>query len=120
MRSWLSLTLLIALLYALPVIDAQAMSGLELLDYCTSSAPAGRTHCKGYIGGVLEAALVISLQNNSETLPFCTPLEGIKPKQFVMVVVKYLEDNPGKLHDESVFLVLEALEHSFPCSMQQK
>jgi hypothetical protein len=33
-----------------------------------------------------------------------------------MVVVKYLEAHPERLHIESAFLVIDALADAFPCS----
>ena len=96
------------------------MSELELLKYCKSDEPVARIYCKGYIGGILEAGLVFSHQHSVKAKPFCPPLDGVKPPQALMVVVKYLEDHPGKLHIESVFLVIDALADAFPCSVSKK
>jgi len=100
--------------------NTMAMSGLELLNYCKSDEAAGRTFCKGYIIGVLEAGLFIPLKNNTETMPFCTPLDGMKPSQLQMIVLKYFEDHPEKLHFESIELVIDALEKAFPCPKSLK
>ena len=112
----LSVFLFIATLSA----NVMAMSGLELLKYCKSDDTAGRTFCKGYIVGILEAGLFVSLKHDYEAVPFCTPLDGMKPPQAQMIVVKYLEDHPEKLHFESVILAVDALSDAFPCSTSQK
>ena len=62
--------------------------------------------CSGYVNGVADALASTSL--------FCFP-EGVEREQSILVVKKYLSDNPGKLHLEADILVVEALGAAFPC-----
>ena len=117
-RLWwcrLAMMLSVALGSVLSHGTAQAMTGLDLLGYCNSVDSAGRTHCKGYIGGVFDSVVLFSLQANVSAQLICPPLEGVKMRQLNRVVIKYLEDNPGKLHEESIFLVIDAFATAFPC-----
>lgn len=58
--------------------------------------------------------------------PWCSP-KGIRAqrkevgmKQLTMVVVKYLKDNPGKIHIHPSFLIKDALVEAFPCPAKRK
>ena len=45
----------------------------------------------------------------------CFPKEGIANEQAVRIVVKYLKDNPNRLHENEIALIMIALMHAYPC-----
>jgi len=86
--------------------------GTDLLDYCSEySNYKGDMEfglCLGFVSGVRDTAQAIAKRI------FCLP-EGVQPQQEVRVVIKYLEDNPAKLHESAAVLVMGALSGAFPC-----
>ena len=73
-----------------------------------------KVHCIGYITGILDGIpLVFAIRPESRF--FCSPTGGISAGQQVRIVVKYLEDNPEKLHDSARMQALLALAQAFPC-----
>ncbi len=45
----------------------------------------------------------------------CFPEKGIKNDQGVRVVIKYLKDNPAKLHENEILLIMLAYANAYPC-----
>jgi Rap1a immunity proteins len=65
--------------------------------------------CSGYLAGVG------AFQNLPDVgRRYCNP-DGPTFAQLRAIVVKYLKDNPSKLHRPFIELVLEALHNAFPC-----
>jgi len=90
---------------------AEALVGNELGELCArydsfDGEPA--SFCLGYVLGVHEMA--------AERSPGYCNLKGVTNNQIVLVVAKYLKDNPAKLHIEATTLVLTALRDAFPCT----
>ena len=46
---------------------------------------------------------------------FCVPHGGMASAQAIRVVVKFLKENPAKLHQPETMLAMMALLNSFPC-----
>lgn len=93
--------------------DEQELRGTKGLD---------ATFCFGYITGVRDAAESYQVFDHSvkkqETfVRFCTPEGGMNNGQTVRIVVKYLKDNPAKLHERAEWLILDALRDAFPCKI---
>jgi len=95
-------------------------SGNEMLKHCkafirSSAKGGGETVqevydsglCRGYIDGVY-AGYSIGAQSN-----FVIP-DGVTSDQLVSIFIKYVENNPKKLHWDASFLVVESLEEAFP------
>ena len=59
--------------------------------------------CMGIVSGV------------SFSSPKVCPTEGVKLRQSIRVVYKYLQDHPERLNLRDAQLVEEALAHAFPC-----
>lgn len=74
---------------------------------------AGR--CLGLIHGVLATHQMIRSEMKDKY--FCPPNEGMgmRSGQAIRIVVKHLKENPSKLHENDVFLILDALNRTFPC-----
>jgi hypothetical protein len=104
-------------------------SGNDLLERCSAptykvgdTVPAGeliRTArdnglCVGYIMGVSDAGLNYIVLAPNVKRRYCLPSEA-RSGQLVMVVKKYLEDNPAQLHLPAGVLTTDALIAAFPC-----
>jgi Rap1a immunity proteins len=107
------------------VASAQAphpTSAIALLPGCRSSiggygTPGGDTtnfgpwnsgYCSGLIAGVV--MLGGGLPNDDK---FCAP--GVSLEQALLVVIKYIEARPERLHEQLLPLALEALHKAWPC-----
>jgi hypothetical protein len=89
-------------------------TGNKLLDYCRApenSAIGGS--CTGYVVSAVDTHEAWVDWNEIEPY-FCTPA-GVTGRQLAQVVVKYLNENPEKLHLSAGSLVLNALGTAFPC-----
>ncbi len=69
--------------------------------------------CVGYTAGVLDTHAQWEQDLNVKTV--CKP-EAVRTNQLIRVTVKYLENNPDRLHYFAASLVKEAFEEAFPCS----
>jgi len=106
------LILLLALI--LPVgSQAYFFSGNLLSENCsdTQDNPYKVGNCTGYI---LAVADFMERDYNRRFGTNCLP-SGIGSKQMEKVVVKYLDDNPAKLHLPAIFLITNALIEGFGC-----
>ena len=109
-----------------PVASAQnkGLNGRVLLQNCTSAVNtdtlsssdinglAGASHCLALIQGI---SFVMD-DNNTRVAPMrvCLP-DGVNNSQLALIVKKFLEDNPTKLHFPDTALVAVALTEAFPC-----
>jgi Ssp1 endopeptidase immunity protein Rap1a len=112
------------LLAASPVYPGAAVNGDALLHNCkiylstvdgTAAEPKGSSAgvaCEGYLRGFIDSHGMESSMTGDYL--YCLP-PGTSTAQVVLVVVKYLEDNPTKLHQPRAPLVARALTQAFPC-----
>jgi hypothetical protein len=90
--------------------DAKAMSGNELMESCKGlerSAYFG--YCVGYVNAVADVAMAKMKKD------LCIP-PAVTQLQLAKVAVKWLEENPDKLHFSANSLVSAALANSFKCN----
>jgi len=90
-------------------------SGSELLDMCAATQIDGAYHakiaeCRGYVTGVADA---FNCESPSKGYRWQDP--GVTMGQLVKVVVKWLNENPDKLHYGAGSLTAAALSEAFPC-----
>lgn len=71
--------------------------------------------CLGFIQGVHQLNSAYQYGINVRQPIFCAPPEGISNGQAIRIVTKYLQGQPGKLHDDEIFLVIQAFKEAFPC-----
>lgn len=97
--------------------SASAMTGNELLSLCDR----GMSYCGDMIDGTLDGYDSGYIQGTADIggkdaarLAWCAP-ENVTYGQVRLVVVKYLRDNPGRLHMKFSFLAGQAMRASFPC-----
>ncbi len=64
----------------------------------------------GYIEGIIKSNMFL----NKEKF-FCFPNKRIKNTQAIKIIVKFLEDNPKKLHEDETVLIFTSLIKAFPC-----
>jgi hypothetical protein len=104
-------------------------SGSDLLERCSAPTPkvgdtmpanelvrSARDYglCAGYILGVSDVALDYLMYAPKAKRSYCLPSE-VRAEQLIMVVKKYLEDNPARLHLPAGVLITDALIEAFPC-----
>ena len=77
-------------------------------------------YCVGYLHAISDnTAVEVELfkgQGNGQVVSnlFCLP-KGPTYEQLVRIVVKWMNDNPGKLHERAWWVVDSALREAFPC-----
>ena len=115
--------LLLVAFLAFPVSAQAMLTGNDLLLECRRQESAGsRAYCLGLIVGAAQAAgLVRSIapqpipgEPDFSTFGGCIP-DGVTFGQTRDIVVRFMEQNPAKRHEDFVFLVLEALRRAYPC-----
>jgi len=96
---------LFAMLLSASVNAAAAYeTGESLLASCKAPNLSEHWYCLGYVVSATD----------THTLLTCPPV-GVTKGDLKRVVVKYLEENPGKLHESASISVLNALLEAFPC-----
>ncbi|MBN1577389.1 MAG: hypothetical protein JW913_12600 [Chitinispirillaceae bacterium] len=68
----------------------------------------------GYLSGHTDSK-VVQEKFCSKIGPYCFPSKGVENQQIARIVIKYLEDNPEKLHYSARLLLGGALVKYFPC-----
>ena len=91
------------------------ITGNEMLSDCAET-PRGMKfiYCHGYIASAYDTHNVW-VEWGDLPQKFCSPDE-VTQDQLRLVVVKYLEAHPAKLHLSGDSLVLNALMEAFPCT----
>ena len=100
--------ILLALFFSLTASIAQAhiLTGNEYLEWADRRYE-DRVYIVGYTGGVADTLAI--------TGALCLP-EGVTNKQLVDTVVKYLNENPQRRHEDSLLAVLSALLGPWRCA----
>lgn len=118
MKTW---TVVAGLVMTLGGGNAVAMTGNELLESCKNAASESSTKNSSFSAGFCLG----SMQSVGDLLTFvnagleteariCLPAT-VTNGQASRVVVKYLQDNPEKLHLNGTALVVMAIQKAFPC-----
>ncbi len=127
-------TMVLVVLLAVRSVPARAeTSNLHIantfLTYCqlTLDDKAAATdvragYCYGYLQGLLQGEdlkrlpppAVVQTAYGPEWKQWCLP-KDVTGSQTVRVVLKYLTDHPGRLHEPTLLLVREAFAVAWPC-----
>jgi len=112
--------LLVAIYCTIPCIaQTSDVDGNQLLERCsaylkardnpplTAKEQIDAGFCLGYLSGITDS-------NAALKRDFCAPADATI-EQFARVVVKWLRDNPAKLHLNAGDVSLTALRSAFPC-----
>lgn len=68
-------------------------------------------YIKGFVGGFIASKLV--------SVKFCIP-KDVSIDQLAKVYLRYLDENPEKLHEPSELGLLSSIYGAFPCSRTEK
>jgi len=103
------------------LVDCANLINTESLESVSKEKVLGMGYCIGLIDGlvtfnyVYEA--VLEREGNSNMVQMCLP-QRISTRQSAKVIVKYLEDNPSRLHESGQALAAQALVIEYPCSQE--
>lgn len=67
-------------------------------------------YCFGFLQGVRNM-----LQIFDKEMKVCWPKNGIENGQAVRIVLKYMRENPNKLHEDQLLTVILAFREAYPC-----
>ena len=114
---WIYIVLSGALLATLPLgANAEFYSGNKLKDYLEkweSSSPG--------VDGAIGAGYVVGAYDSRVGGNICPPSNAsITVGQITAMVLKYMRENPDKLHRSGDFLVALALMKAWPCAPRQQ
>jgi hypothetical protein len=122
-----ALALLAVLLGTCHLVYAVEPDGNELLNDCRqfdkpesvadNDQAFSLGFCLAYISGVKDAVFPqqVMSKDSRGTLGVCFPKDGLQNSQSVLIVQKWLKDNPSQLHLPAVVLVMAAFRQAFPC-----
>jgi hypothetical protein len=74
--------------------------------------------CVGYISGIHDTDFMVRMLEEHDKITLmkhACPPSNVSTGQAVRIVVKYLHDNPERLHMPASILVTDAIRNSFPC-----
>jgi Rap1a immunity proteins len=102
-----------ALLALVSVADAAStLKGSELLRHCDG---ANKAFCYGYVLGTIDTIAAFQVGLGANVTAICFPADGVSAEQARLITVKWLRNNPEKLHVEAGVLVFSAMGEAFPC-----
>ena len=109
----------IALLSATPSFAESDKTGIDFLRECEGRqekvGELGVITCASYLMGFLDAYRVLSLGLLENWRTICLPKEGVQAEQAMLVVTKWLRENPHELHHSIRVSILIALKKAFSC-----
>ena len=68
--------------------------------------------CLDYLSGFLDGFRVA---RDVPSVNICTPKEGVQGGQTARIVVRYLQQNPAKIHESARVSISVAMAKAFPC-----
>ena len=71
-------------------------------------------YCMGIVNGVSQIMAIQGAAALGSTLHICPPEEATI-NQYIRIILKYLNDNPAKLHQSNVLLIADVLKDAYPC-----
>ena len=100
--------LLVALLMLPALAQAEFLTGNDLYTKLTSRDVGDRMYALGYVVGVYDVNVHITVCPRSES--------GITAGQVQDITINYLAANPGQRHRNAEVLVRDALRQIWPCA----
>jgi hypothetical protein len=107
-------TLLAATMIAFSMQPANALSGLELMKYCSHKAGIEDTSCLSYMRGFTDGFFSGTALGKTN-IKTCLPSQGVEAEQTRLIVEAYLREHPEQLHREAGLLAMSAMIKAFPC-----
>jgi hypothetical protein len=99
-------------------------SGSNLIEHCRQVAKIQRkeqadefdaTECISFISGVVDGGQ-FAAKGDRRLFPVCFPPD-VDGNQMAKIIVKYGDDHPEKLNNGAAYIVINALQQAFPCSV---
>lgn len=100
--------------------------GNQLLDRCQAAEhflntkqsrdEASAAYCFGLMEGVRNTMIALNEFLEPRARMVCWPSNGIDNAQAARITLKYLRENPNKLHVDSVVLTMLSFKAAFPCN----
>ena len=101
------------------LIDCTNLIKTESLESVSKDHVLGMGYCIGIIDGLVTFNYVYESVLQAEAIDnlvqMCLP-QRISTRTLATIVVKYLEDNPGQLHNAGQALAAQALVAKYPCT----
>ena len=94
---------------AVRVFDGEKLSSVDATE---------GTFCVDYISGIHDTDFMVQMLEEHEKITLmkhACPPSNASTVQAVRIVVKYLHDNPERLHMPASVLVTDAIRSAFPC-----
>lgn len=114
--------ILILLALAAPAIAQQYLSGNAMLRNCEfalSGRAAQNAHeaglCQGFTTGVIQGIYLGEIASGKTKKGILCPPADVEVGQMIRVAVKYMKDNPSRLHEPAQVLFGHAYRDAFPC-----
>ncbi len=99
-------------------VDCSNLIKTESAESLTKDKILGVGYCIGLIDGLVTFnyvyETVLQAEGNGDAIQMCLP-ERISTRQLAATIVKFLEDNPGRLQDSGQALAAQALVTAYPC-----
>ncbi|WP_282370518.1 Rap1a/Tai family immunity protein [Pseudomonas sp. PS02290] len=92
----------------------QAVAAIDAPEWPQGSSRIGFGHCLGVVEGVMNTMFYMNKRLDPE-VQVCWPEESLTNAQAARIVVKYLDDNPALLTQDSTVLTIKAFMQAFPC-----
>ena len=86
-------------------------NGTKLYNLCRAANSIDEALCEGYILGMQDA---IYSGHLSDHFSICLP-EGVEPDQIRLLLIRFIENNPGIMNFAAEGLVAKTLETSYSC-----
>lgn len=102
---------LLAGIALLPALNAHALSGEEMFNYCEANA------CGGYFVGAFDALQIIGAVGSAKqqrAAAICPP-DALSDEQKVDVALAYLQSHPQQRFLQAANLALRAWRERWPC-----
>lgn len=102
-------------------VDCSNLINTESSESLSKDKILGVGFCIGLIDGLVTFnyvyETVLQAEGKRDLVQMCLP-ERISTRQMATVIVKYLEDNPGRLQESGQALAAQALVTAYPCDQE--
>jgi hypothetical protein len=102
-------------------VDCSNLINTESSESLSKDKILGVGYCIGLIDGLVTFnyvyETVLQAEGKIDLVQMCLP-ERISTRQMATVIVKFLEDNPGRLQESGQALAAQALVTAYPCDQE--
>jgi hypothetical protein len=102
-------------------LDCSNLIRTESSESLSKDKILGVGYCIGLIDGLVTFnyvyETVLQVEGKGEVVQMCLP-ERISTRQMATTIVKFLDDNPGRLQESGQALAAQALVTAYPCDQE--